>query len=228
MWQKALAEMVGAFILVLAGAGVVIAMHYPIPPTSTTEALTLLTIAFANGLGLAVAVSIAMNTSGGHINPAITLGFLATGRIKAATAAVYIGSQVLGATIAALILWAALPSTITLTTHLGAPQLSSSITIMQGILIEAAITFVLATAVFGTAVDRRAPKMGGLMIGLALAAGIMMAGPFTGGAANPARALGPEIVSMNFTNWYVWWIGPVLGAVIAALVYDNLILGRKK
>ncbi|MDE1768239.1 MAG: aquaporin, partial [Candidatus Micrarchaeota archaeon] len=109
----------------------------------------------------------------------------------------------------------------------GAPSLSSNISIWQGIIIEAAITFVLASAVFGTVVDKRAPKIAGFGVGLALFIGILVAGPFTGAAANPARALGPEIVSLNFTNWYVYWIGPILGALIAALLYQYFLLDTK-
>ena len=78
-------------------------------------------------------------------------------------------------------------------------------------MIEAILTMVLIVAVFGTAIDPRAPKIGGLAIGLAVAADIFMGGPLTGAAMNPARWFGPAVVSGTYTDWYVWWIGPLVG-----------------
>ncbi len=89
---------------------------------------------------------------------------------------------------------------------------------------EAVLTFILVFAVFGTAVDSRAPKIGGFGVGLAIAIDIMAGGPYTGAAMNPARAIGPMVASLNFTNWYIYWIGPILGAVIAALLYHYVVL----
>lgn len=224
LWKKALVEALGTFILVLIGAGSIIAAAQ----LSTGNGVTQLAgIALAHGLALALAVTIAMGISGGHINPAITIGMLFTKRITPGDAAVYITSQLLGAIIAATLLIMLLPSTLGASVGWGAPAVSSSITIMQAIGIEAVITFLLMLAVYGTAVDRRAPKIGGFGIGLMLAIDILAFGPFTGAAANPARALGPMIASLNFTDWYVYVIGPVIGAVLAALIYEYLILSDK-
>ncbi len=217
--QKAIAEAVGAFLFVFVGAGAVIATQFI---SSTYPAL--LIIALANGIGLALAVSIAMNISGGHINPAVTLGMLFTRRISAYNAAIYIVAQLIGAIIAGLFLVGLYPTSAGLAVHYGAPSLGAGVGVIQGIIFEAVMTFILVIAVFGTAVDSRAPKIAGFGIGLAVTVDVLAGGPFTGAAMNPARAMGPAIASLYLTNWYVYWIGPIIGAVVAALLYKYLIL----
>ena len=216
--KRAVVEMLGVFMLVYAGAGSILA-------TGSIGSSSLLVVALAHGLALAIAVSIAMGISGGHINPAVTIGFLATKRIKPHEAAVYIVAQCIGASIAAAALLISFPA-IGPAMHLGTPSLSSSVGVLQGIFIEAVLTFMLVLAVFGTAVDKRAPKIGGFGIGLMLAADIMFGGSLTGAAANPAVEIGPAIVSGFFQAWYVYWIGPIIGAVAAALIYEYLILKK--
>jgi MIP family channel proteins len=212
--QKVAVEAIGTFILTFIGAGSIIA----------TGGNTLIVIALAHGIALAIAVSAAMNISGGHINPAVTLGMLATRRISVQHAIIYIISQVVGATIAGYLLFGVFPNSLGKSVHWGAPGLGPQTSVPQGILFEAIMTFILVFAVFGTAVDPRAPKIGGFGIGLAIAIDIMAGGPFTGAAMNPARAIGPMIASLYFANWYVYWIGPIAGGVIAALLYHYVIL----
>jgi aquaporin TIP len=211
--QKATVEAIGTFILTFVGAGSIIA----------TAGGQLIVIALAHGIALAIAVSAAMNISGGHINPAVTLGMLATKRISVQHAVVYIIAQLIGAIIGGLFLMGVFPGAMGKAVNWGAPSVAR-ISIPQGILFEALMTFILVFAVFGTAVDPRAPKIGGFGIGLAIAIDIMAGGPFTGAAMNPARALGPMIASLNFTDWYVYLIGPIAGGVIAALLYHYIIL----
>ena len=218
--KKMMAEAIGTFILVFIGAGSVVASNYFVMANSAFPQLLL--IAFANGLALAVAITIAMGISGGHINPAVTIGFLTAKLINARDALLYIISQVIGATLAGLFLLFLLPVTFSLPVHLGTPSLASGVSVLQGISIEAVITFFLVLAVFGTIVDRRAPRIGGFGVGLVLAASAMVAGPFTGAAANPARAIGPALASGFLQNWYVYWIGPIVGGIVAALVYNYL------
>ena len=88
------------------------------------------------------------------------------------------------------------------------------------------LTLLLVMAVFGTAVDPRAPKLGGMAIGLAVAADIMMGGPLTGAAMNPARWFGPAVASGDYTNWYVWWIGPLIGGIVGAVIYRYALAGE--
>jgi glycerol uptake facilitator-like aquaporin len=88
------------------------------------------------------------------------------------------------------------------------------------------LTVVLVLAVFGTAIDMRAPKLGGMAIGLAVAADILMGGPLTGAAMNPARWFGPAVAAGAFEDWYVWWVGPLLGAIVAAVLYRYVFEGE--
>ncbi len=220
--QKAAVEALGAFLLVFIGGGAIITSSYFFPASSSQ----LLIVALAHGIALAIAVSIAMNISGGHINPAVTISMLVTKRIKPGDAAVYIISQVIGAVIGAAALLA-FPAQVGAMSNWGVLSVNPMVSTVGAIAIEALITFILVLAVFGTAVDKRAPKIAGFGIGLALMIDILVAGPYTGAAANPARALGPEIATLNFANWYVYWIGPIIGAVIAALLYEYLVIRRK-
>lgn len=221
--QKLLVEAVGTFLLTFVGAGSIIATQFIIGGGNTSY-VGLLVIALAHGIILAIAVSAAMNISGGHINPAVTIGILVARKISVRNAISYIIAQIIGAVIGGYLLFSVYPSTAGNLVHWGTPGLSSSTSIPQGILFEAIMTFILVFAVFGTAVDPRSPKIGGFGIGLAIAVDIMAGGPFTGAAMNPARAIGPAIASLYFNNWYVYWIGPILGGIIAALIYNYGIL----
>jgi glycerol uptake facilitator-like aquaporin len=101
----------------------------------------------------------------------------------------------------------------------GAPQLGPSVTLVQGIWIEALLTFFLVSAVFGTAVSPDAPKIGGFGIGLAIFVAALVGGNLTGAMMNPARALGPALVAHDLHAQAVYWIGPLIGAAAAALLW---------
>jgi glycerol uptake facilitator-like aquaporin len=142
-----------------------------------------------------------------------------TGRIDAARGGLYVVAQLVGGLAAALVLRWVFPVASWEEVALGTPSLDPEITVAAGIVIEAVLTMALVVAVLGTAIDPRAPKIGGLAIGLAVAADILMGGPLTGAAMNPARWFGPAVASGTYADWYVWWIGPLVGAGIIALVY---------
>ena len=208
------AEAIGTFLFFFVGIGAVVLGSF----TGDTSG-GLIGVAFAHGLALAVMVSALGAVSGGHFNPAVTFGVWLTGRIEPARAALYVVAQLVGGVLAALRCarssrnrpgsrWRSARRRSR--TGSASPGRSS---------IEAILTMVLIVAVFGTAIDPRAPKIGGLAIGLAVAADIFMGGPLTGAAMNPARWFGPAVVSGTYTDWYVWWIGPLVGAAIIALVY---------
>jgi len=216
--KRAFVEALGTFIFVFLGAGSVIAAHFAGLGTSS-----LLAIAVANGIGLALAISFTMNISGGHINPAVTIAALINRKISGGDALAYIISQVIGATIAGFLLVSIYPGALGSIVNYGAPSLAASTGVMQGIILEAVMTFFLVTAVFLTAIDRRAPKIAGFGVGLTVVLDVLVGGPFTGAAMNPARAIGPMIAAGFFSNWYVYWIGPIAGAIIAALVYKYLV-----
>ena len=208
------AEAVGTFLFFFVGMGAVVMGSH-----TGDGGGGLVGVALAHGFALAVLVSALGPISGGHFNPAVTLGVWVTGRIDATRAGVYVAAQLLGALAAGLALRLVFPQSSWEPVALGTPAIGEGISAVGGIAIEAVLTVLLLMAVFGTAIDRRAPKIGGLAIGLAVAADILMGGPLTGAAMNPARWFGPAVASGTFTDWYVWWIGPLLGAAIAGLVY---------
>lgn len=212
-WQAVTAEAVGTFLFFFVGAGAVVLNDHP------SGGGGLVGVALAHGLVLAVLVSALGAVSGGHFNPAVTVAVRLAGKIKPMRAAAYIVSQLVGALAAGLALRWVFPESSWAPSNIGTPALGAGIDILPAIAIEAVLTVVLILTVFGTAVDARAPRIGGLAIGLAVAADILMGGPLTGAAMNPARWFGPAVASGAFDNWYVWWIGPLIGAFLAAVIY---------
>ena len=218
-WRHFAAEFIGTFALVFIGGGAIITS----PMLSVQAAVV--NIAFAHGLILALLVTATMRVSG-HLNPAVTAGFLVTRRIEPMMAVVYWIGQFMGAIIAAYTLKALYPAAIVAATRLGGQTISSDINMIQAISLEAIATFFLVFVVFGTAVDPRGPKVGGFAIGLTVTAGILGIGPLTGGSMNPARSFGPAVVTRIFEGQTAYWVGPLLGGIIAALLYDKLFMHR--
>ena len=219
--RRAVAEMVGAFTLTFIGAGAATAAGAVGDPT-------LIGVAIANGLAIGVMVCALGHISGGHFNPAITFGFLITRKIKPALAGVYWVAQLGGAALAALPSKQLLPRALTEASKLGVPALGHGVDASSGFLLEAILTFFLAFVVFGAAVDVRGPfnAVAGLAIGLTISIDVLFGGPFTGAAMNPSRAFGPQLVGNHWSNGWVWYVGPVLGAAVAALLYQFLYLRK--
>ena len=205
------AEGVGTFLFLFIGAGSVVLNDH-----AGAGGPGLVGIALAHGLALAVLVSALGAVSGGHFNPAVTAAVWLAGRISSVPAGAYVLVQLVGAVAAGLALRAIFPEASWAPSSIGTPALGAGTSPLAGIAIEAVLTVMLLLAVFGTAVDPRAPRIGGLAIGLAVAADILVGGPLTGAAMNPARWFGPAVASGAFENWYVWWVGPLLGAAVAA------------
>ncbi len=219
--RRFVAEMLGTFTLVYFGSAAVIANAYP------GAGFGLLGIALVHALALSIGVTATMNISGGHLNPAVTIGLLAGRRVDFTTALVHLAAQVAAALLAALALKASFPHGVAKVVGYGVPQLNINISMGQGIFLEAIGAFFLVSAVYGTAVAPTAPKVGGFGIGLSLVFIIMALGPLTGAAVNPARALGPAIASGQWTAQLAYWIGPILGGVLAALVWEFFLMGRR-
>ena len=212
--RRGAAEFIGTFALVFVGAG------------SIGFARTLTDIALAHGLVIAVFVSALGFISGGHFNPAVTLGFLVTRRITVSLAVLYWIVQFGAAVVAALLLKWVLPNSIETQSSLGAPLLGSGITSGAAVVVEAVLTFFLVLVVFATAVDPRGAfqQISGLAIGFTISLDILMGGVLTGAAMNPARAFGPQLVGDHWKHFWVWYIGPFAGGVIAASLYELLYL----
>ena len=211
--KSALAEFIATFALIFIGASAGVL---------SGQVAGVLGVALAHGLVLAIMVSITAHISGGHVNPAVTIGVWVGGKISSAKALVYIGSQVAGGIFGALMVRAVMPGLVYSAAHGGAPALGARTPTGTGVLVEAILTFFLVFAVYGTAVDKRGPlaKTAGLTIGLVLTFDILAGAPLTGAAMNPARAFGPELAAGFWTDWWVYWVGPILGGVIAAGVYS--------
>jgi MIP family channel proteins len=232
--RRGFAEFVGTFTLIFAGAGatlaftkLLLALHLQGGPSADlASGLSLLGIAFANGLAIAVMVSAVGHISGGHFNPAITLGFLLTRRLAGTLALAYWFAQFAGATAAAILLKWIFIKPVRNTAHLGAPTLGTHVTNWQGFVVEIVLTFFLVWVVFATAADPGGTfkSIAGLAIGLTITMDVLVGGPLTGAAMNPARAFGPELVQGYWTNSWIWYAGPFVGGALAALVYEWLYL----
>ncbi len=217
--RRGVAEFVGTFTLIFIGVGSIVAANQIHDPS-------LIGVAIAHGLAIGVMVSALGHISGGHFNPAITFGFLITRRIKPALGMLYWVAQLAGAATAALLVRDLLPRPTTEAVHLGVPAIGGGVDAASAFGLEAILTFFLAWVVFATAVDPRGTfkSIAGLAIGLTITIDILFGGPFTGAAMNPARAFGPQLVGDHWTNGWVWYAGPLLGATAAAVLYELLYL----
>jgi aquaporin Z len=212
-WRHFVSEFIGTFALVFIGSGAII------------RGGTLLEVAVAHGIILSVMVSALMRISG-HFNPAVTISFMVNRRIEPVMGVVYIIAQIMGAIIAAYILKGVMPAAAVEATRVGGQSVAGSLSFGGAVLIEFVATFFLMWVIYGTAVDPDAPRVGGFAIGLTIAADILAIGPFTGGSMNPARSLGPAVASGVFEAQGVYWIGPILGAIAAGLIYEMFFLRR--
>jgi aquaporin Z len=212
-----MAEFVGTFIFVLVGAGAVVV------DAARGGLYGVGGIAFVHALALAIAVTLAMPISGGHLNPAVTFAMWTAGRTDLRRAACYVAAQLLAAVAAALVVRVLFPGGGT-TTSLGVPRIAPDLTLTSAVFIEAVLTFFLVSAVFGTAVSPHAARVGGFGIGLTLIPAVFVAGPLTGAALNPARAFGPALAAGDWHGHLAYWIGPLLGAAVAAFLWTKLLL----
>src|SRR6266540_673696 len=199
--RRGFAEFVGTFTLVFIGAGSILtlgaALNFARFPGPVGPLFTLVGVAFAHGLAIAVMASAVGHISGGHFNPAITLGFLITRRLAPMLGLVYWLAQISAAALAALLLRWLYDASTRDSVKLGAPALGAGTTHWQGFVIE---------------------------IGLTIPLDILMGGPLTGAAMNPARAFGPQLVQNTWKDAWVWYAGPFAGGALAAVLYEWLYL----
>ncbi|MDX6487123.1 MAG: aquaporin [Gaiellaceae bacterium] len=209
--RRSVAEFVGAFTLIFIGGG-----------AGIVSGSDIVAVALANGLAIGIMVSNLGHISGGHFNPAITLSFLATRRITRPLAVAYWIAQFAGATVAAAIL----RSLFTHDQFLAAVPHAGGFGAGKGFVVEIILTFFLVWAVFATAVDPRGAfkSIAGLAIGLTITIDVLMGGPLTGAAMNPARAFGPQLLGNFWGEGWIYYLAPVIGALIAALGYEYLYL----
>ena len=192
--------------------------------TGQAGVVSLATVALAHGLTILVMIAALGANSGAHFNPAVTFGFVITGRMTPARGAMYWAAQIGGALLASAIVAALFGGQVVAD---GTPALGSGITGAQGVVLELVATFFLVLVIFGTAVDERAPKsLFPIAIGLTVALDIMAIGPITGAAMNPARALGPALAGGQWADHWVYWAGPLAGGALAAYLAHAFLVPR--
>jgi glycerol uptake facilitator-like aquaporin len=235
-----LAELAGTFIVVLVGAGTVCASSLTQPPLRVTD------FALAEGFALAVALTVTFYVSLGCLNPAVTLMHWVFRRLDGRQTVALILAQLLGAALAGLVLRVGFAEDVLRDARLGTPHLKSFFgpgdqlvpgSLVSGTAVELFATFVVTLALFASLFDRRAPRLGGVLAGLAQVAVILFGFNLTGGSGNPARWLGPAVweatlprpeAMPRWSDALVYAGGPVLGALAAAFVYHALILPPEK
>ena len=207
-----IAEFIGTFALVFIGVGVI-----------AHDQGNLVAIALAHGLTIAVMASATGAISGGHLNPAVTIGLLTAGKIDLPNAIGYIISQVLGALIAAAAMLSFYGDKIA--AGVGTPAPADGVSTSTVIIVEIILTFFLVFVIYGTAVDKRAPQVGALFIGLTVAIDIFMGGPITGAAMNPARHFGPAFFAGGsfLAQTWIYWLAPIVGGVLAAQLWARVL-----
>ena len=201
-------EFVGTFALIFIGAGALAIGQANLLAIALAHGLVIVTFAYAYG-----------HISGTHINPAVTLGLLIAGEIEFIAAIGYWIVQFLGGILGAVVLNAVLPNP----GDLGVTILTEGVGVGQGLVVEIVLTFFLVNTIFNTAVSGKAGNFAGLAIGLTLVFCILMGGPLTRASLNPARTLGPAIVSGNYADIWLYFVGPCVGAILAALLYIGVL-----
>lgn len=213
--RELIVEFIGVFTLCFAGIGAIVA----------TGGDNLVTIGLAHGLAIGLMVAAAGHISGGHYNPAVTVGLLLANRVTVGKALSYIPVQLAGGVVGALAVKAAFPDADTDAVTLGVPAILEDLRWGSAFVAELIMTFFLMFVIFGVAVDSRGPRgIAGLAIGLTITMDIYVGGPLTGAAMNPARAFGPALVQNAWDDQWLYWLAPIAGAAIAATLYQYVLL----
>lgn len=205
MTKPLIAEFIGTFALILIGAGTVAIGVGGLLGAAFAHGLVILAFAYAYG-----------HISGAHFNPAVTIALWADNEIETVKGLAYIVVQVAAGIAGAAVLAFILGGT---SSGLGATTLAPGVSPLQGLVVEIILTFFLVNTIFFAGVSGKGGNLAGLAIGLTLTLAILFGGPLTGGSLNPARTLGPAIVSGNLANIWLYIVGPVVGGLLAALLY---------
>ncbi|XP_026230454.1 aquaporin-4 [Anabas testudineus] len=218
-WRAVSGEYLATLIFVLLGLGSTInwAAEQEKPPPAD---LVLISLCF--GLSIATMVQSFGHISGGHINPAVTAAMVVTRKLSLAKALFYVVAQCLGAITGAGIVYLVTPAAVR--GSLGVTMVNSNISLGHALLVELLITFELVFTIFATCDPKRTDLNGSasLAIGVAVVIGHLFAIPYTGASMNPARSFGPAMITLNFENHWVYWVGPILGGILAAGLYEYL------
>lgn len=222
VWQRLSAEFIGTFLFVFFAAGAACADQ--MLRSASQAGIGILGIALVRGLAFAILVCALSQVSGGHFNPAITLGAWVTRKINSLQAIFYGVVQVLAAMAASWSLTRLIPEQIWRAASLGTPDLAANVSRTQGIMLELLLTFSLVFVFFATVAEAKdsLSRFGGFAAGLVIFVGVVAVAPFTGASMNPAMALGTAVASHHWSNHGVYWAGPMLGGVLGAWLYHVL------
>lgn len=218
--QALIVEFISTFLFVFAGVGAAMASD----KLNGNALVGLFFVAVAHAFVVAVMISAGFRISGGHLNPAVTIGLCAGGHITVVRSVFYWIDQLL-ASVAACALLNYVTGGLTTPIH----SLASGVSFGQGIVMEIILTFSLLFTVYATIVDPKKGNLEGLgplLTGLVVGANIMAGGPFSGASMNPARSFGPAFVSGDWTDHWVYWIGPLIGGGLAGFIYENFFINR--
>lgn len=212
------AEFLGSFLFVFIAVGIIVV------DASRGGQFGVIGIALAQGLAFAIAVTATLSISGGHVNPAVTFGLWLAKKIDGKLGALYVVAQVAAAVLAVLCTRFLLPEVAGDVTNWGVPRISGILTDVQAVAIEAILTMFLLSAVFGTMIAVDAPKIGGFGVGLVVLCNVLVGGTLTGAVMNPARAFGPALIAGEWQGHLIFWVGPMLGAAVAAAIWGWVLL----
>jgi MIP family channel proteins len=216
------AELIGTFVLIYGGTAVAVAATLDLPVAGPVYNSLATPLAF--GLALLVVVASIGHVSGGHVNPAVTIGLAATGAFPWRLVPAYVIGQLVGAILGALATWLTFGSPGRDEAALAATAPASGVGGGTTFLVELLVTFLLVFVVVSVATDDRVhPSLAPVAVGAALAVAVFIAGPVTGGSVNPARTLGPAIVVGEFSALWAYLLGPVVGGALAALLYHRFL-----
>lgn len=225
VWRAAVAEFIATLLFIFVGAGTVVVTGGLMKEGLTSARLV--AIAVAHGLAIALLVAATARVSGGHINPAVTFAALITGKINLQRAMMYVVAQLLGAVVGAGLLTLVIPAAAQ--GKLGTHALGAGITPGGGLVAEIVLTFALVFVVFATAIDPKGPgHLAALAIGFTVLVDHLAGVPITGAGMNPARSFGPALVAGAWDNHWIYWIGPLVGAALAAWIYEFVLLRSEK
>lgn len=221
IWRMLMAEYVGPLFLVLIGCSSCVKGW-----NEENNDAQIVQVALAFGVTIATMAQAVGHVSGGHFNPAVTVACLVTGKITIVKAAAYIFAQCLGAVSGAALLQALTPTEFHNT--LGVTEVHTALTPTQGFGVEFFSTFTLVLVVFGVCDENRKDVRGSapMAIGLCISAAILATGNYTGGSLNPARSLGPALIANKWAFHWVYWSGPIIGGIVAALLYQKVFKAR--
>ncbi|CAM8888205.1 unnamed protein product [Rhodiola kirilowii] len=217
-----LSEFIATLLFVFAGVGSAIS-YGKLTSDAALDPAGLVAIALAHAFALFVGVSIAANISGGHLNPAVTFGLAIGGHITILTGSFFWVAQCLGSIVACFLL-----KFITDVTSVPTHGVSEGVSPLGGVVMEIVITFALVYTVYATAADPKKGSIGiiaPLAIGFIVGANILAAGPFSGGSMNPARSFGPAVVSGDYSQIWIYWVGPLVGGGLAGFIYGDIFIG---